>query len=133
MDTKPKKCQACGSTIFHMPHQIYRKFCSNKCQAQLKTKIQNEANKAKLLKGELSVRQIIKRTMLYMGIEHKCEICGLTNWLNKPISLILDHKNGNAGDNSLKNLRFICHNCDAQSEFYKGKNKGRGRKSLGLL
>lgn len=116
-----------------MPHQTYRKFCSNKCQAWLKTKTQNEVNKQKLLKGELSLRQTIKKTMLYIGIVYKCEICNLTEWLNKPISLILDHKNGNAGDNKLDNLRFICHNCDAQSPFYKGRNKGNGRKSLGLI
>jgi hypothetical protein len=116
-----------------MPHQTYRKFCSNKCQAELKSKTQSEINKNKLLNGQLHLRPAIKRTMLYMGIKHKCEICNLTDWLNKPISLILDHKNGNAGDDRLSNLRLICHNCDAQSEFYKGKNRGRGRKSLGLL
>ena len=133
MEKKFNTCKMCGTVIKHMSYQTYRKFCSNKCQAELTTKTRNEINKEKLLKGELSLRQTIKKTMLYMGIEYKCEICSLTKWLDEPISLILDHKNGNAGDNKLNNLRFICHNCDAQSPFYKGRNKGNGRKSLGLI
>ena len=67
-----------------------------------------------------------------MGKEHKCDICGITEWLGKPISMILDHINGKANDNKVDNLRFLCHNCDSQSDHYKGRNKGNGRKSLGL-
>jgi 5-methylcytosine-specific restriction endonuclease McrA len=68
-----------------------------------------------------------------MGVEHKCQICCIKDWQGKPIPMILDHINGRADNNMPDNLRFICSNCDSQTEHYKGKNKGNGRKSLGLL
>ena len=66
------------------------------------------------------------------GIEHRCKICNLTEWMNKPIALVLDHVNGKANDSRLENLRLICNNCDAQTDFFKGRNRGSGRKALGL-
>jgi len=71
--------------------------------------------------------------MLAMGIEHKCQICGISEWLGKPISMVLDHINGRADNNMPDNLRLICHNCDSQTDHYKGRNKGNGRKALGLI
>jgi len=127
------KCSLCDKTIIYNKWTNTGKFCDNKCQAKFRTNIQNESNKKLLLEGRLTLRSTIKKTLLYMGKEHKCDICGITDWLDKPISMVLDHINGKANDNSIDNLRFLCHNCDSQSDHYKGRNKGNGRKSLGLI
>jgi hypothetical protein len=50
-------------------------------------------------------------------------------WLGKPIPLEVDHIDGNHKNNFPENLRFVCCNCGAQLETYKGKNKGNGRKN----
>jgi hypothetical protein len=51
-------------------------------------------------------------------------------WNGRPLSLILDHKNGVNSDNSPENLRFLCPNCDSQqTETRGGANIGRVRKS----
>lgn len=44
-----------------------------------------------------------------------CSICnqGLT-WNNRPLTLILDHINGNNKDNRIENLRWVCPNCNSQ-------------------
>ena len=53
---------------------------------------------------------------------HQCELCDNKEWNNEPIPLVLDHINGVRNDNRRENLRFICPNCDAQTDTYKGKN-----------
>ena len=52
----------------------------------------------------------------------ECESCGLTEWLDKPISLELDHIDGNRSNHMLSNLRILCPNCHAQTDTYRGKN-----------
>lgn len=55
---------------------------------------------------------------------HQCEKCGLSEWLNKPIPLDLDHVDGNPDNNVESNLRLLCPNCHALTETYKGANTG---------
>ena len=45
--------------------------------------------------------------------EEKCELCGLTHWLNGKIPLELDHIDSNHHNNSLDNLQILCPNCHA--------------------
>lgn len=67
-----------------------------------------------------------KRIIKDKLIPYKCAVCGNTGvWMNKPLTLTLDHINGNHKDNRLDNLRFICPNCDSQQSTYAGKNKNR--------
>lgn len=58
---------------------------------------------------------------------HACEICGLTEWMGKPIPLVYDHVDGDCMNGSLINARLVCGNCDMQLSTYKSKNKNSGR------
>lgn len=65
-----------------------------------------------------------KRLLKDKIIEYKCSICGIDSfWNNKKLSLVLDHINGIYNDNRIDNLRFVCPNCNAQTETFAGKNK----------
>lgn len=55
--------------------------------------------------------------------ENKCEICNITEWNGKPISLHLDHINGDNGNNHLSNLRILCPNCHSQTDTFGARNK----------
>lgn len=64
----------------------------------------------------------LKQKLLKENIkENKCEICGLTEWLGKPLIIQLHHINGNNADNRLENLQMLCPNCHSQTESYCGK------------
>lgn len=54
--------------------------------------------------------------------EHKCENCGLTEWLGQPIPLELHHKDGNRNHNEIENYQLLCPNCHAFTDSYRGKN-----------
>lgn len=67
-------------------------------------------------------------------LKSECAICGISEWLGKPLSFELDHINGVSDDNRLENLRMLCPNCHSQTETYKGRNKRsyKAKKALGL-
>lgn len=71
-----------------------------------------------------TVDQTTLRKWFFDGeyVEYKCSICGISKWNDKPLTLRLDHINGNNKDDRLENLRWICPNCDSQSDTFCGRN-----------
>lgn len=77
-----------------------------------------------LCKGLTTNRSKIRR----MVIKHKllpmvCVECGIGDeWNGKPITLQLDHINGDCYDHRIENLRFMCPNCHSQTPTFQKKN-----------
>ena len=80
-----------------------------------------------LIKERPTLRKLISITKGYM-----CSICGISEWNGYKITLIVDHIDGNAGNNLPDNVRLVCPNCNSQTPTFGGRNKGNGRKSRGL-
>lgn len=70
---------------------------------------------------ELSVWQ--KRRRLIEEQNGCCADCGISEWKSQPISLEVDHKDGNTDNNTRENLWAICPNCHSTTETWRGRNK----------
>jgi hypothetical protein len=57
---------------------------------------------------------------------HCCESCGLSEWLNKPITLELDHIDGDRTNNLYSNLQLLCPNCHSQTPTWRRQKKTVG-------
>jgi predicted RNA-binding Zn-ribbon protein involved in translation (DUF1610 family) len=70
-------------------------------------------------------RSIVRSRLLRDSLmPYMCSDCGLEpKWNNKPLSMVLDHINGVPNDNRLENLRFLCPNCNSQTDTFAGRNK----------
>lgn len=66
----------------------------------------------------------LKQRLIKDGLkQHKCENCNNEDWMGQKIPLELEHCNGNSIDNRIENLKLLCPNCHAQTDFYRGRNK----------
>ncbi len=79
-----------------------------------------------LVKGRKTNRTHLKQRLLREGLkENRCEICGITRWMGKPVSMQLHHGNGDGSDNRLENIQFLCGTCHSQTDTFGGRNGHR--------
>jgi len=126
------QCLGCNKELIPAPTRTTvggKKFCDTRCQ-QLAQRTKRVAN---FLSGKYSNKLMGFPTNSWprnLLIEHfglKCNCCGITEWNSKPITLEVNHIDGNAAYNVLENLEFLCPNCHSQTDTYKAKNKDSAR------
>lgn len=70
-----------------------------------------------------SDRSTIKRRLLDAGVlKNACDECGISEWRGRPLSVQIDHANGNCAEHRIENLRMLCPNCHSQTETFGGRN-----------
>ena len=75
----------------------------------------NSPVKQKTLRGYIERHRVL---------EYRCSNCGCDgNWQGGMISLEIDHVDGDCTNNQVSNLRYLCPNCHALTETYRGRNK----------
>jgi hypothetical protein len=139
-------CKYCGKLL----DDPVKKFCNSSCAAsynnskrklsqESKQKISKTLSTEKISNPDYRYSKSLKgyhlREQLYKnGLkERKCEICGLTEWNGKEITLQLHHINGKHYDNRLENLQILCPNCHSQTDNYCNKNRKKHKTSEQLF
>ena len=75
-----------------------------------------------LVKDRLVTSSDLRRKLINANIlPNECSICSIRDWQNAPLTLHLDHINGDHFDNRLENLRLLCPNCHSQTSTYCGR------------
>lgn len=92
------------------------KYCSNTCQHKFKyLKIDKDIENNNIV-SKKSLRSYLIRK------DYSCEECHISSWNDKPITLEIDHIDGDGSNNVLNNVRLLCPNCHSQTSTYKGRN-----------
>lgn len=57
---------------------------------------------------------LLRRALREVGVPEECAECGVgPEWLGRPMTLEVDHVNGDWSDDRHENLRLLCPNCHA--------------------
>lgn len=62
--------------------------------------------------------------------ENKCELCGISEWMGKPVKLQLHHIDGDHYNNELSNLQILCPNCHSMTDNFGVYNSKRVKEVL---
>lgn len=113
-------CLNCDLEIIRGDGKGLKKFCSIKCQQDLKM---NES-----IKNNTASCKTIKRYLIekYGNKCMNCDWCEV-NPTSGRVPIELEHIDGNSENNSLDNLLLLCPNCHSLTPTYKALNKGNGR------
>ena len=126
---KPKKdkgnCLQCNKVLT----SSVSKYCSSVCSG-----LYYSAQKKKAwYDGDIkSINRSTMRKYIAEDKGYKCVCCGISDYNGLPITLQVDHIDGNPGNHVHTNVRLICPNCHSQQDNWGARNKGSGRKSRGM-
>lgn len=126
---KTFECTNCGKSKA-TSHRSTNTYCSIKCQQNYQ--------RVKKVKAFLAGKYVGKK-LLYRSFEwtrklveetygSKCNECGISKWKNKNITLEVNHIDGKAYNNTLKNLELLCPNCHSQTSTFRNKNRGKSER-----
>ncbi|MEU6487992.1 HNH endonuclease [Streptomyces sp. NPDC046887] len=73
-------------------------------------------------------RERLHRALQEIGVPYACAACGNTGeWRGQPLTLQIDHVNGDWLDNRPANLRYLCPNCHATTDTWcRKRSSGSG-------
>ena len=107
-------CENCSSW-FQKKYQgkISNRWCCRSCRDEFLAK-------EKIAKGNYTKTTAFSYFKRFT--EYKCIECGISDYNGKPLSLQIDHIDGNNSNNVVENLRYLCPNCHSQTDTWGTKN-----------
>lgn len=125
INIKKFTCIGCSNS-FEDYAQRNRQYCSNQCQRDHEWII---LILPRIWKGEVRrITAIVKFLTDRDG--YACSICRIESWMDKPLTLDVDHIDGNPENFLPENLRLLCPNCHRQTETW-GNSKVKAQMKNG--
>ena len=122
--TLKRKIQEFNIDTSHFTGQLWNKGKTSQNDSRIKSNekysleevfVENSPVTQKVLRGYVERHHVL---------EYKCQNCGCDgHWQDGIISLEIDHIDGDNKNNKINNLRYLCPNCHALTETYRGRNK----------
>jgi hypothetical protein len=106
-------CKSCSKEYKYFDSQQSGHFCSKDCSQDYRVKTIIESGTAK----KSTAVSYLKRF-----VDYKCSSCGIDSWNGKPITLQIEHKDGNPKNNTIENICWLCPNCHTQTDTWGSKN-----------
>jgi hypothetical protein len=70
--------------------------------------------------------RMLSRGLIESGVPYACAVCSCDGtWQGLPLTLEVDHIDGDYRNNVLSNLRFLCPNCHRQTPNFAGRSRGK--------
>ena len=122
---KIKDCKFCKKQ-FEIKNRNSQIYCSSSCKSkEYQQQIYSDISNG-IVTGHSN--RTVKNYLIHKR-GCRCEMCCISEWQGRPLTIILDHIDGNSDNWVLSNLRLICSNCDTLTPTYKKRNNGNGRYS----
>lgn len=115
---KPRTCTRCDSIFYRSQEYPSITRCPSCYKSPISISVMMVENSD--YRRSALRRRLIKEKIL----PYECAICQLEpRWKGKSLSFVLDHINGTHNDHRKENLRWLCPNCNSQTDTFSGRNR----------
>lgn len=123
--TLKKKIEEFEIDISHFTGQAWAKGKTQETDARVKSKEKYSLEEVFCKDSPVTQKVLRGYVERHQVLEYKCINCGCDgNWQNGIIALEIDHIDGDNSNNEINNLRYLCPNCHALTDTYRGRNIG---------
>jgi hypothetical protein len=120
------KCLNCEVEFTYSRASSTGKYCSNKCSGEHKKKLTRSRIEAGENIGDGGLREF-----LIEKFGEVCCECGVgAIWNGRPLTLHMDHKDGDSDNNHFSNVQLLCPNCHTQTPTFGAKGRGSRYKKV---
>ena len=120
-----KKIEEFEIDISHFTGQAWAKGKTQETDARVKSKEKYSLEEVFCKDSPVTQKVLRGYVERHQVLEYKCINCGCDgSWQNGIIALEIDHIDGDNSNNEISNLRYLCPNCHALTDTYRGRNIG---------